>query len=158
PRERARHRLSGDRRSRVCAARRPQRLHRGRGACVPPHLCAASALRRRNDMRLSYAMKFVADMDEAVAFYRDKLGLELKFASPFWSEFATGETTLALHPASAENPAGSTHLGFGTSDVRAFHQAIGARGVRFTKLPEPMHGMTLAEFVDPDGARCSVSG
>ena len=110
------------------------------------------------ELKLAYAIHFVADMDRAVAFYRDTLSLPLKFASPEWTEFATGETTLALHPASAENPAGSTHLGFGTSDVRAFHQAIGARGVRFTKLPEPMHGMTLAEFVDPDGARCSVSG
>ena len=55
-------------------------------------------------MRLNYAIKFVADMDKAIAFYRDTLGLELKFASPFWTEFATGETTLALHPASDENP------------------------------------------------------
>ena len=87
-----------------------------------------------------------------------RLGYKLKFASPEWTEFATGETTLALHPASAENPAGSTHLGFGAPDVHAFHQAMSAAGVRFTKLPEPLHGTTLAEFVDSEGARCSVSG
>ena len=57
-------------------------------------------------MRLSYAIKFVSDMDTAVAFYRDSLGLPLTFQSPFWSEFDTGETKLALHPASDENPAG----------------------------------------------------
>ena len=62
-------------------------------------------------MRLNYAIKFVADMDKAIAFYRDTLGLELKFQSPFWSEFATGQTTLALHPASADNPAGAVQLG-----------------------------------------------
>ncbi|HEV2595218.1 MAG TPA: VOC family protein [Sphingomicrobium sp.] len=45
-------------------------------------------------MRLGYAIKFVDDMDKAVAFYRDTLGLEMKFQSPFWSEFATGETSL----------------------------------------------------------------
>ncbi len=50
-------------------------------------------------MRLDYAIKFVGDMDSAVEFYRDALGLPLKFQSPFWSEFETGETTLALHPA-----------------------------------------------------------
>jgi len=40
---------------------------------------------------LRYAIK-------AVKFYRDVLGLTVKFESPGWSEFATGETTLALHP------------------------------------------------------------
>jgi catechol 2,3-dioxygenase-like lactoylglutathione lyase family enzyme len=109
-------------------------------------------------VKLSYAIHFVADMDRAVAFYRDTLGLTLKFASPGWSEFATGETTLALHPGSLENPAGSTHLGFGTPDVHAFHQAMTAAGVRFTSAPKPLHGVTLAEFVDSEGARCSISG
>ena len=64
-------------------------------------------------MRLTYVMKFVADMDKAVGFYRDMLGLELRFQSPEWSEFATGETTLALHLASDRNPAGRVELGFG---------------------------------------------
>ena len=45
-------------------------------------------------------IKFVADMDKAVKFHRDMLGLKVKFESPGWSEFVTGETTLALHPAS----------------------------------------------------------
>ena len=55
--------------------------------------------------RLRYVIKFVADMDKAVKFYRDVLGLKVKFESPNWSEFVTGETTLALHPASDKNPA-----------------------------------------------------
>ena len=46
--------------------------------------------------KLSYVIKFVANMDRAVSFYRDTLGLALKFQSPGWSEFLTGETTLAL--------------------------------------------------------------
>ena len=110
------------------------------------------------ELKLGYAIHFVADMDRAVSFYRDTLGLKLKFASPEWTEFATGETTLALHPASTENPAGSTHLGFGASDVHAFHHAMTAAGVRFTQPRKPLHGVTLAEFVDSEGARCSVSG
>ena len=109
-------------------------------------------------IKLNYAIQFVADMDRAVAFYRDTLGLALKFESPHWTEFATGETTLALHPASPENPAGTTHLGFGSADVEAFHRALTAQGVRFTRPPTPEHGITLAEFVDSEGARCSVSG
>ncbi len=49
-------------------------------------------------MKLSYVIKYVSDMNRAVAFYRDVLGLPLKFESQGWSEFAMGETTLALAP------------------------------------------------------------
>ena len=49
-------------------------------------------------MRLSYAIKYVADMDRAIAFHRDVLGLHLKFGSPFWTEFVTGETTSRSTP------------------------------------------------------------
>ena len=108
--------------------------------------------------RLAYAIHFVADMDRAVAFYRDTLGLPVKFVSPEWREFATGDTTLALHPASTENPAGTTHLGFRTDDVRAVHRELSAKGIEFTRQPTPEHGITLAEFVDSEGARCSLSG
>ena len=41
-------------------------------------------------MELKYVIKFVADMDRTVKFYRDVLGLPLKFQSPGWSEFVTG--------------------------------------------------------------------
>ena len=109
-------------------------------------------------IKLGYAIHFVADMDRAVAFYRDTVGLPLKFASPGWSEFATGGTTLALHPASDKNPAGTTHLGLHADDVAGVHRALTGAGVRFTRPPTPEHGVTLAEFVDSEGARVSLSG
>ena len=40
-------------------------------------------------MRVNYAIVFVSDMKRSVAFYRDVVGLPLKFDSPEWSEFAT---------------------------------------------------------------------
>ena len=45
---------------------------------------------------LAYAVKFVRDMDAAVRFHVEELGLTLRFTSPEWSEFDTGTTTLAL--------------------------------------------------------------
>ena len=48
-------------------------------------------------MRVSYAIVFVSDMKRSVAFYRDVIGLPLKFDSPEWSEFATDGATFALH-------------------------------------------------------------
>ena len=109
-------------------------------------------------IKLGYAIHFVADMDRAVSFYRDTLGLTLKFASPGWTEFATGETTLALHPASVQNPAGSTHLGFTSTGVETLYRELMGKGVTFTRAPAPEHGVLLAEFVDTEGARCSLSG
>ena len=109
-------------------------------------------------MQLTYAIKYVGDMDQAIAFHRDVLGLTLKFASPFWSEFATRETTLALHAASPEHPAGEVQLGFAADDLAAFHARRDELGLEFTQPPTEMHGMHIARFRDPDGAETSVSG
>ncbi|WP_304166955.1 VOC family protein [Phenylobacterium aquaticum] len=108
--------------------------------------------------RLSYVIKYVADMDKAVAFYRDSLDLPLKFASPGWSEFLTGETTLALHIASDRNPAGSTEVGLSVDDLAAFHAEKTAAGVVFPEPPRQEHGVSLASLLDSEGARVGVSG
>lgn len=109
-------------------------------------------------MRLAYAIKYVGDMDKAVAFHRDVLGLALRFASPFWSEFDTGATILALHAADADHPPGKVQLGFNCDDLAAFHDAREANGVTFTSAPAPMHGSTIARFLDSEGAETSISG
>ncbi len=110
-------------------------------------------------MKLNYVIKFVADMDRAVRFYRDVLGLALKFQSPGWSEFETGDTILALHPASQKNLAGAVELGFNVPDLDKFHQEMTAKGVQFSMSPTKQDfGGLLAQFVDSEGAHCSVSG
>ena len=107
--------------------------------------------------QLRYVIKFVANMDKAVKFHRDVLGLMLKFESPGWSEFLTGETTLALHPASDKNPAGKVELGFSVPDVEAFYRDMSAKGVVFSMTPKKQDfGGVLAQFVDSEGAHCSV--
>jgi len=106
---------------------------------------------------LRYAIKFVADMEKAVKFYRDVFGLTVKFESPGWSEFVTGDSTLALHPASDKNPAGKVELGFTVVDVEAFYRDMSAKGVLFTMPPKKQDfGGVLAQFVDSEGAHCSV--
>jgi catechol 2,3-dioxygenase-like lactoylglutathione lyase family enzyme len=109
-------------------------------------------------MRLSYAIKFVSDMDAAIAFYRDTIGLKPGFQSPFWSEFETGETKLALHPASEENPAGSVQLGLSSEDLDRFYAEAQANGITFTSPPADMHGTRLSRFLDPECAEIVVSG
>ena len=109
-------------------------------------------------LKLNYVIEFVADMDRAVKFYRDALGLSLKFQSPGWSEFSTGETSLGLHPASEKNPAGSIELGFNVTNLEKFHQEMTAKGVQFSMPPTKQDfGGILAQFIDSEGRRCSVA-
>jgi catechol 2,3-dioxygenase-like lactoylglutathione lyase family enzyme len=108
--------------------------------------------------RLTYVIAFVDDMDRAIAFYRDVLGLALRFASPGWAELETGETTLALHPASAEKPAGTVQIGLGVPDLDAFHREATAKGVVFTAAPERVHGRSVARLRDSEGSEVSVGG
>ena len=107
--------------------------------------------------QLKYAIQFVDDMGGAVAFYRDVLGLPLKFESPYWSEFATGATGLALHPASPANPAGKVQLGFSVPHLAGFHERLTASGVVFTQPPTGVEGSLIARFLDPQGVEISVS-
>jgi lactoylglutathione lyase len=109
-------------------------------------------------MRLAYAIKYVADMDKAVAFHRDILGLPLKFQSPFWSELATGETTLALHAASPEHPPGTVQLGFNTEDLAGVYARREEMGLTFTSPPTPQHGTLISRILDSEGAETSLSG
>jgi catechol 2,3-dioxygenase-like lactoylglutathione lyase family enzyme len=105
-------------------------------------------------MKLGYVIDVVSDMNRAVKFYRDVLGFQLKFESPDWSEFVTGETTLALHPTSQKNAAGTVELGFTVPDVQEFHKEMSAKGVM--PLTKQDYGGLLARFVDSEGGHSSV--
>ena len=89
---------------------------------------------------LVYAIKYVGNMDEAVRFYRDELGLKLRFASPHWTEFDTGQTTLALHIASADHAPGSCRVGFRVPDIDGFYAQKTGKGIVFTSPPTALHG------------------
>ena len=107
--------------------------------------------------RLRHVVEFVADMDRAIRFYRDTLGLPLRTESPEWSEFSTGEITLVLRLASEANPPGTLQLGFSSPDLPAACQALVQRGVRFTQPPTRTDdGSMMAEFLDSEDARCSI--
>jgi catechol 2,3-dioxygenase-like lactoylglutathione lyase family enzyme len=108
--------------------------------------------------KLTYAIKFVGDMDAAIGFYRDTMGLKLRFATPGWSEFDTGDVTLALHAASDDNPAGKVQLGFGTPDLAQLYAGRDASGLTFTAAPEVRFGTLLARMLDGEGVEVSLSG
>lgn len=107
--------------------------------------------------KLSHVIEFVEDMGRAVKFYRDVVGLPLKFESPGWSEFETGETTLGLHAASEKNRAGKCELGFKVENLQDFYTQARAKGIAFSMPPTKQDfGGTLAEFVDSEGGHVSI--
>jgi len=107
---------------------------------------------------LTYAIKFVADMDAAVSFHTAQLGLRLRFQSPEWSEFDTGPTTLALHQSTASNPAGTCQLGFRVDELDAFFAERTRQNVAVVAPPTSLHGQRIGKLRDADGAEFSVSG
>jgi lactoylglutathione lyase len=113
--------------------------------------------------QLDYVIIYVGDMQRSVAFYRDTLGLPLKFTSPGWTEFIMGSTTIALHVVGSQGeeaiereampPAGRAQIGFLVDDLEATYEALKAqKGVVFS-LPPTMQnsGVKLAVLHDPDG-------
>ena len=117
-------------------------------------------------MRVNYAIVFVSDMKRSVAFYRDVLGLPLKFESPGWTEFATDGATLALHLSATANsaagdpkqvPAGRCRPGLSVPTLEEFHQRMLAQNVLCYQEPKDVFGARIAQYADPDGLAISVS-
>ena len=117
-------------------------------------------------MRLHYAIVFVSNMERSVAFYRDVLGLSLRFESPGWSEFATEGATLALHRSEGSNPytgdsqmepAGRCRPGLRVPNLDEFHTRMVEKNVPCVQEPKEVFGARIAQYVDPDGLVISVS-
>lgn len=118
-------------------------------------------------MELHLAIVFVSDMKRSVAFYRDVVGLPLRFESSHWTEFDTGGATLALHLAEAANgaekgerardAAGSCRPGLRVADIDAFHHRMQEKEVLCLQEPKLTFGTRIAQYVDPDGLVFSVS-
>lgn len=116
-------------------------------------------------MRVNYVIVFVSDMKSAIAFYRDSLGLPMRFESPGWTEFATQGATLALHASeegraevsgAREARAGQCRPGLSVPDLDAFHNRMVERNVVCVQEPKEVFGARVAQYAAPDGLVISV--
>ena len=117
-------------------------------------------------MRVNYAIIFVSDMKRSVSFYRDVLGLPLKFETPGWTEFATEGATLALHASegpntdkdkSAKVPAGRCRPGLSVPNLDEFHKRMIEQNVTCLQEPKDVFGARIAQYLDPDELAISVA-
>jgi len=116
------------------------------------------------------ATVYVSDMDRAVAFYVDALGLTLsqRFGNHWAQVDAGGGLVIGLHPASDRAPAPGTRgaISIGLSidgPIDEVVERLCARGVRFRGpvVQDAEGGIALAFFGDPDGNDlylCEVTG
>jgi methylmalonyl-CoA/ethylmalonyl-CoA epimerase len=99
----------------------------------------------------------VGDLEKAVVFYRDALGLKHLFnAPPAMAFFAAGNVRLMLSLAEKpESERFACALYFKVADIQATRDALAARGVTFEVEPHllakmPDHELWMAFFRDPD--------
>lgn len=100
----------------------------------------------------------VEELDRAISYYRDILGLHFLFAAPpQMSFFRCGNVRLlvGVHEAGGRRERGS-QVYFSVEDIHAVHETLRDRGVTFRATPHVVHRtpgseLWLAEFADPDG-------
>ena len=108
-------------------------------------------------MQVSYVNIFVTDLEKAIAFYRDKLGLVLQFSSQEhgYASFAAGPVRLgvALPGTDHANLVGRhTGVGLEVADLETEHARLTGLGVHVTMPPtrQPWGGF-MAMIADADG-------
>ena len=113
--------------------------------------------------QIGIVMLGVQQMAQSMTLYRDKLGLVFKGQNEGFAFLDGGGVTLCLSEplarAAGGQISGSVEVVFSVEDVRAAHQALAARGVKFTQEPRNVTGpLWAANFDDPDGHHLSVFG
>jgi len=114
---------------------------------------------------LGYVVLFVEDLDRALTFYRDQVGLPVRFQDKGYAELAVAGSKFALlarsrlpelvgaahtgRPAKGAHEAGVTLL---VEDVDRVHRELTGRGVTFLGAPQARSwGQRTAYFQDPEG-------
>lgn len=99
----------------------------------------------------------IRDLDRAVVFYRDALGLPFLFNTPTLAFFDCAGVRLMLslpERASFDHP--SSVLYFTVADLQAAYETLAGRGVAFIDAPHliarmPDHELWMAFFNDTEG-------
>ena len=103
--------------------------------------------------RLQNAYYVTRDMEAAVAFYRDALGLRVKFQDGAnWAQFDAGGVNFSLSsPAEAAEGAQGAVVIFEVEDIEAVRDRLAAQGATVVGTRDMGdHGRSLT-FRDPDG-------
>lgn len=114
-------------------------------------------------LRLNHVGIYAKDYDESLRFYTKVMGFREAFTirdkdgKPTLTYLQiTRDTFLEIAPATADRPAGLSHIGFWPEDLNATVATLRARGV---KVADPRTGATrtsITNAVDPNGVRLEL--
>jgi predicted enzyme related to lactoylglutathione lyase len=96
----------------------------------------------------------VNDMDRAVSFYRDTLGLEVTEHDGDWTEVTAGDQRIGLNGTGSESPRGDggAVIAFhAESDIEDAVKQLKDQGVEFAGEVSDHPWGRVAPFKDPDG-------
>ncbi|HEY1528159.1 MAG TPA: VOC family protein [Candidatus Angelobacter sp.] len=112
--------------------------------------------------RITAIMLGVRDLAQAVAFYKDQLGLRIVMQEPALALMQCGTVMIGLSPAHlrmAPHVTGATEFVFGVDNVRAAQKALVEKGVTFLGEPRAVTPTDWAvHFKDVDGHLLSLFG
>ena len=98
---------------------------------------------------------FVTDIERAVAFYQEDLGLSVTKRGSFGAEFLEGGAHLGVHPAVHQDARAlvGRHSGitFRVEKLLDFCERLHERGVKFLNEPTQQSWGIMAMIADPDG-------
>ncbi len=110
-------------------------------------------------MNIGYVNVFVSDLEKSVAFYQQKLGLELEMSEPNfgYAAFHAGTIRLGLAVAGSDQKSligRHTGIGLSVTDLNQEYATLLEKGVIFSEPPtkQPWGGF-MAIVEDPDGNR-----
>lgn len=97
----------------------------------------------------------VTDIDRAITFYRDTLGIQSLFRVPNLAFFDCAGVRLMLGLPEGSGERGNSVLYFKLTEIERAHETLLARGVVFEGKPHivakmPDHELWMAFFRDPD--------
>lgn len=118
----------------------------------------AIALQKKSEVIL-----YVQNMESEVRFYRDVLGLSIRYprglsdyANEMWVEFVLGDTILALHGGAKEMPDGLHEIVFWVDDVEEARETIIEAGYTIGEIRILEDGAPIAQGLDPAGHRYAI--
>jgi catechol 2,3-dioxygenase-like lactoylglutathione lyase family enzyme len=115
-------------------------------------------------VRLSNVILRVSDMESAIAFWRDRVGLQLVWAGDEFAFFALGDSQLVLNqPENYVGQESDTEVVLEVDDIAAAFAEMRDKGVPFQVEPRPVTSdgsrqLMATHFRDPDGHLASITG
>jgi len=101
----------------------------------------------------AFTMYSVTDVQRAVGFYRDALGLpQGKWNESWWAEFDLGGSTFGVgNVPDNGRPGTAQSLVLEVSNMAEFRAMLTSRGISTTEPVDTPYGCSISRLEDPDG-------